>query len=110
ASEREVLKVLRTPPLELLKEAHAESLKQFEARRAWLKNERERLEHERDQAFDALNRSRFERPRVYAFVQEKLGNILETLEAFERKVAGDLGTVHAVPTDKEFEKLCTMAA
>lgn len=110
AVERAVLSVLRTPPVELLKEAHAESLKQFEARRAWIKNERERLEHQRDQALDALNRSRSERPRIYAFVQEKLENMLETLEAFERKAAAELRTLSAVPTDKEFEELCAMAA
>jgi DNA invertase Pin-like site-specific DNA recombinase len=110
AVEQAVLSLLCTPPVELLKEAHAESLKQFEARRAWIKNERERLEHERDQALDALNRSRFERPRVYAFVQEKLEKILETLQAFERNAAAELGTLSAVPSDKEFEELCAMAA
>jgi DNA invertase Pin-like site-specific DNA recombinase len=110
AVERTVLSVLCTPPLELLKEAHAESLKQIEARRAWLKNERERLEHERDQAFDALNRSQFERPRVYAFVQEKLEKILEKLQAFERNAAAELGTLSAIPKDKEFEELCAIAA
>src|SRR5262245_49713910 len=110
AIEREVLKVLRTPPLELLKEAHAESLKQLEARKAWIKNERERLEHQRDETLDALNRSRFERPKLYAYVQDKLASILEPLEAFQRKVATELGTLSAVPTHKEFETLCAMAA
>jgi hypothetical protein len=107
--ERAVLSVLGAPPLELLREAHAESRRQLDSQRTWIESERERLANEKEKALDLLNRSRLETPRVYQFAQDRLEEILKAAEEFERKAVSDLARLGTIPGDRELEQLCALA-
>jgi hypothetical protein len=109
AVEKAVLSVLGAPPLELLREAHAESRRQFDSRRIWIESERERLANEKEKALDLLNRSRLETPRIYQFAQDRLEEILKASEEFERKAVSDLARLGNIPADRELEELCALA-
>lgn len=110
AIEKAVLSVLGAPPLELLREAHAESRRQLDSHRIWIESERERLQNETGKALDLLNRSRLETPRVYQFAQNRLEEILKAAEEFERKAVSDLARLGNIPADRELEELCALAA
>jgi hypothetical protein len=108
--EKAVLSVLGAPPLELLREAHAESRRQLDSRRIWIESERERLQNETEKALDLVNRSRLETPRLYQFAQDRLEEILKASEKFERKAISDLARLGNIPADRELEELCALAA
>jgi hypothetical protein len=110
AIEKAVLSVLGAPPLELLREAHAESRRQLDSQRIWIESERERLQNETEKALDLVNRSRLETPRVYQFAQDRLEEILKASEEFERKAVSDLARLGNIPADRELEELCALAA
>jgi DNA invertase Pin-like site-specific DNA recombinase len=110
AIEKAVLSVLGAPPLELLREAHAESRRQLDCQRIWIESERERLQNETEKALDLVNRSRLETPRVYQFAQDRLEEILKASEEFERKAVSDLARLGDIPADRELEELCALAA
>jgi DNA invertase Pin-like site-specific DNA recombinase len=110
AVEKSVLSVLGAPPLELLREAHAESRRQLDSQRTWIESQRERLANEREKALDLLNRSRLETPRIYQFAQDRLEEILKASEEFERKALSDLARLGNIPADRELEELCALAA
>jgi DNA invertase Pin-like site-specific DNA recombinase len=110
AVEKAVLSVLGAPPLELLREAHAESRRQLDSQRIWIESERERLVNEKEKALDLLNRSRLETPRIYQFAQDRLEEILKASEEFERKAVSDLARLGNIPADRELEELCQLAA
>jgi DNA invertase Pin-like site-specific DNA recombinase len=109
AVEKAVLSVLGAPPLELLREAHAESRRQLDSQRTWIESERERLQNETEKALDLVNRSRLETPRVYQFAQDRLEEILKASEEFERKAISDLARLGNIPADRELEELCALA-
>jgi hypothetical protein len=110
AIEKAVLSVLGAPPLELLREAHAESRRQLDSQRIWIESERERLANEKEKALDLLNRSRLETPRIYQFAQDRLEEILKASEEFERKALSDLARLGSIPADRELEELCALAS
>src|SRR5262249_52950705 len=110
AIEREVLKVLRTPPLELLREALRESRRNEERRKDWSQAERERHKHAVEVAMERLDRSRGDYPRVYAHAQQKLEEILKAREEFETKVAVEQAKIKTIPEEKEVEELFALAA
>jgi DNA invertase Pin-like site-specific DNA recombinase len=110
AVEKAVLSVLGAPPVELLREAHAESRRQLDSKRIWIESERERLANETEKALDLVNRSRLETPRVNQFARDRLEEILKATEEFERKAVSDLMRLESIPADRELEELCALAA
>ena len=108
--EREVLRVLRTPPVELLREALQESRKAKERRKDWIQAEKERFKHEQEKALEHLDRSLGESPRVYTHAQQKLEELLTAQEEFERKIAAEEANPKWLPAEQELEQLCALAS
>src|SRR5207247_1042597 len=83
----EVFKVLKTPPLDMLKAALEESRTQERAQLNWIESERERLAHEEQRARDRADATVGSLPRVYRDALERLDKVLEEKDQFEQKIA-----------------------
>ena len=107
---REVFAVLGAPPLDILKSALEASRQQEEGRRSWIKTERERLAHEQRKAEQLVDSSYGKHPQAYNHAVEKLDNILQEKDEFERKIAIQQATPKKYETDEELEELCRLAS
>lgn len=77
---REVLKELKTPPMEILKLALKASQRQKQSRHNRIKSERERLAHEVRIARERAELTQANRRRDYFDAPDKLENVLEEKE------------------------------
>jgi hypothetical protein len=83
----EVFKVLKKPPLAMLKAALQESQSQELARVSWIESERERLQHEERRARERADLTHSGLPRVNRDALEKLEKVFKEKEEFELKIA-----------------------
>src|SRR5215813_1271980 len=107
---KEVFKVLKTPPLEMLKAALGESRRKGIEHRNWIESERERLDHEEHKARERADLTQASLRRVHLDALEKLEKVFKEREEFEQKVA----LQHALPkrdeSVEELEELCRIAS
>jgi hypothetical protein len=106
---REVLKVLKAPPLEMLKAALEASRTKKQARLDWIQSERERLAHEERVAEERAELARGKLQRVYFAALEKIEQIREEKEQFEKKIALE-PTPSQDESAEEIEELCRVAS
>jgi DNA invertase Pin-like site-specific DNA recombinase len=107
---KEVFKVLKTPPLDMLKAALEESGRKELKHRNWIESERERLEHEERKARERADISRGNLPRVHFDALKKLENVLEEKEVFEQKVTHEHALAKNLETNAELADLCRLAS
>ena len=106
----EVFKVLKTPPLDMLKAALAASQSQEQKRLSWIKSERERFTHEEKIARERADRTHGSLPRVHRDALEKLEKVLQEKDEFEQKLALERAKVKKTETIDELEELCQLAS
>jgi DNA invertase Pin-like site-specific DNA recombinase len=106
----EVFKVLKTPPLDMLKAALAASESQEQKRLSWIASERERLKHEEKIARERADRAHGSLPRVERDALEKLERVLQEKDEFEQKLALEQAKVKKTETVNELEELCRLAS
>jgi DNA invertase Pin-like site-specific DNA recombinase len=106
----EVFKVLKTPPLAMLKAALAASESQEQKRLSWIESERERLKHEEKIARERADRAHGSLPRVERDALEKLEKVLQEKDEFEQKLALENAKVKKTETVDELEELCRLAS
>ena len=106
---REVLKILKAPPLEILKAALEGSRSKKQTRLDWIKSERERLAHELQLAEERAAITRDKLQRVHFAALEKIEHIREEQEQFEKKVAPE-PTPSNQESEEEIEELCRIAS
>jgi hypothetical protein len=105
----EVFKILKTPPLEILKAALEESKSKELAHENWIESERERLKHEEQKARERADLTRGSLRRVHRDALQKLEDVLQEREEFEQKVALEQSTHKVDETEEELEELCRLA-
>jgi DNA invertase Pin-like site-specific DNA recombinase len=106
----EVFKVLKTPPLEILKAALEESRNQESKRVNWTQSERDRLNHEEKKARERADLTRGDLPRVHRDALQRLENILQEKEEFERKIAFEESQPKIDQSEEELDELCQLAS
>jgi hypothetical protein len=106
---REVLKVLKAPPIEMLKAALEASRTKKQARRDWIESERERLAHEERVAEERAELARGKLQRVYFAALEKIEQIREEKEQFEKKVDREPTPSHH-ESEEEIQELCRVVS
>ncbi len=106
---REVFKVLKAPPIEMLKSALEATKKRQQTRRSWIESERERLRREQRRAEDREEMTHDSFKRVHRDALEKLEKILEEKEQFEEKIASELAAPATNETEEDLEELCRLA-
>jgi DNA invertase Pin-like site-specific DNA recombinase len=106
----EVFKILKTPPLEMLKAALADSKSKELAHQNWIESERERLRHEEQRARERADLTRGSLPRVHLDALQKLEDVLQEREEFEQKVALELSNRKVDETEEELEELYRLAS
>src|SRR4030095_4913134 len=106
---REVLKVLKAPPIEMLKTVLEASRTKKQARRDWIQSERERLANEEWVAEERAELARGKLQRVYFAALEKNEQIREEKKHVEKKIALEPTPSHH-ESEEEIEKLCRVAS
>jgi len=107
---QEVIKVLGSPPLDMLKEALAASESQNQKRLSWIKAEGERLDHEERVARERADLTRGSLQRVYLDALERLDKILQEKEDFKLKVHLENAKATRMESSDELEELCRLAS
>ena len=106
----EVFKVLKTPPLEMLKAALEESRAKQISHQNWIQSERERLGHEERRARERADLTRGSLQRVHLDALQKLEKVLEEKADFEDKIAREKLAPDFDKAASELEELCGLAA
>src|SRR6185503_3305199 len=106
----EVFKVLETPPLEILQTALEESRNHERTRANSIKAEREQLDHEEKKARERADLTRGDLPRVHRDALQRLENVLQEKEEFERKIAFEESQSKIDQPEEELEELCRLAS
>src|SRR5262245_39687946 len=106
----EVFKVLRTPPLDMLKATLEEAQSQEQKQLEWIDSERERLKLEMRKAQDLIDRSYGKHPRVRDYAVDKLNAILKEQDQFDQKVAIKLSAPKIYESEQELEEHCRRAS
>jgi len=106
----EAFKVLKTPPLDMLKAALEEAQSQEQKQLEWIESERERLEHEKRKAEDLVDRTYGKQPRVRDYAVDKLNAILKEQDEFDQKVAIKLSALKIYESEEELEEHCRRAS
>lgn len=107
---REVFKVLKAPPIDMLKAALETSRTKKQTRSKWIESERERFAHEERSAQERADLTRGSLPRVHFAALEKLENTLQEKEQFEQKIALERMTPSSDESEEELEELCRIAS
>jgi DNA invertase Pin-like site-specific DNA recombinase len=106
----EVFKILKTPPLEVLRAALEETRSQERRQLNWIESERERLRHEERVAHERADLTRGSLPRVHLNALEKLEKVLEEKEQFEQKISLYPLVPKSHESEEELEELCRIAS
>jgi hypothetical protein len=106
---REVLRVLKAPPVEMLKAALEASRTKKQARRDWIESEGDRLAHEERVAEERAELARGKLQRVYFAALEQIEKVREEKEQFEQKIALE-PTPSQNESEEEIEELCRVAS
>jgi DNA invertase Pin-like site-specific DNA recombinase len=107
---KEVFKVLKTPPLEMLKAALEESKRKEVEHRNWIESERERLDHEERRARERADLTEGSLRRVHLDALEKLEKVFKEREEFEQKVALQQSLPKRDESEEELEELCRLTS
>jgi hypothetical protein len=107
---RQVFKVLKAPPIDMLKAALKASRIKKQTRISRIESERERLAHEERSAQERADLTRGSLPRVHFAALEKLENVLQEKEQFEQKIALERVTPSIDESEEELEELCRIAS
>src|SRR5262245_2893890 len=107
---KEVFKVLKTPPLEMLKVALEESRRRELEHRNWIESERERLDHEERRARERANLTEGSLRRVHLDALEKLEKVFKERAEFEQKIALQYVLPKMGESVEELEELCRLAS
>jgi hypothetical protein len=102
---QEVFKVLKTPPIDMLKSALKASRSKKQTRLSWIGSERERLRHEQRIAEERADLTRGSLPRVHFDALAKLEKLREEQERFEQKIALEPPALKD-ESEEELEALC----
>jgi hypothetical protein len=106
----EVFKLLKTPPVEILRSALEATRRGEQARLSWIESERERLKHEERKAQELMDRSHGSRELVYNYAVDKLEKVLQEKQQFEQKIAIDPAKPQKLETNEELEELCRLTS
>jgi DNA invertase Pin-like site-specific DNA recombinase len=107
---REVFKVLKTPPIDMLKSALEASRNKKQTRLDWIKSERERLAHEERMAQERAELTRGSLQRVHRDALERLEKVLEEKEQFEQKIALEPLVPSNDESEEELVELCRLVS
>ncbi len=102
--------MLETPPLEILQAALEESRNHERTRANSIKAEREQLDHEEKKARERADLTRGDLPRVHRDALQRLENVLQEKEEFERKIAFEESQPKIDQSEEELEELCRLAS
>jgi DNA invertase Pin-like site-specific DNA recombinase len=106
---REVLNVLKAPPIEMLRAAARTSQSEKQARLSRMESERTRLANEERAAQERVDLSSQRLPRVHRAAFEKLEKVLQEKERLEQEYASALaGQSDETPID--LDELCRIAS
>ena len=90
---------------------HWKSLETRSARELnWIQSERERLDHEEKTARERADLTRGDLPRVHRDALQRLENVLQEREEFERKIAFEQSLPKIDQSEEELEELCQLAS
>jgi DNA invertase Pin-like site-specific DNA recombinase len=106
----EVFKVLKTPPLEMLKAAIQETRRQERTRLNWIESETERLAHDERRAQERVELTHTGYRRVHLDALEKLEKVLKEKEEFEQKIAALRPLSVNDESEEEVEELCRIVS
>ncbi len=106
---QEVFKVLKAPPIEMLRSSLEKSRRQKQSRASWIQAERERLAHEERMARARADLTHDSLRLVHLDALERLEKVLAERERFERKVAMEPLTT-ADESTEELEALCRVVS
>src|SRR6266480_5171547 len=108
---REVLKILKAPPIDMLKAALEASRSSKQTRLEWIESERERLAHEQSVAEARADLTRGALPRVHFDALEKIEKVLQEKQEFEQKIAFEKSLApSSSESEQELEELCRVAS
>jgi DNA invertase Pin-like site-specific DNA recombinase len=107
---REVFKVLKAPPIDMLKSVLEASRNDKQTRLSWIEAERERLAHEERMAQARADLAHGNLRRVHLDALEKLEKVLEEKERFEQKIALEPLVTPQDESEKELEELCRVTS
>ena len=106
---RELFKVLKAPPIEILKSALEASRTKKQTRQDWIRSERERFAHEELVAQEHADACRGRFPQVYFRALEKLEKLFQERKEFEQQIALERPRSND-ESEKELEELCRIAS
>ena len=107
---RQVFKMLKGPPIEMLKSALEASRKKNQTRLSGVQSERERLEHEESIARECAELTRGSLRSVYLDALEKLERVLLEKTQFEQQLAVEPVESQDEKSEEELEELCRVAS
>ena len=106
---REVLKILKSPPLEMLKSALEASRTKKQTQLKWIESQRERYAHEECLARERADLTRGKLPSVHYDALERQEKVMQERKEFERKIA--LTPLDSEEeSEEELEELCRIAS
>lgn len=108
--ERTVLAVLRTPPLDVLREALAATREAERAHATRIEADRQRLAYQVELARQRYEEADPRNARVYAFASEQFEKRMQEQAEFERQLALLPARPAADATEEELWELCEIAA
>jgi hypothetical protein len=107
---RQVFKVLRTPPIEMLKSALEASRKKKQTRLSGIQSERKQLAHEESIAREQAELARGRLPSVHFEALKTLDRVLQEKKQFEQKIALQPLAPTNDESEAELEELCRIAS
>jgi hypothetical protein len=110
AVERAVLAVLRTPPVEVLREALAAAREADRTHAARLEADRQRLAYQLELARDRYEKADTRNARVFAFASDQLETRLKEQNEFNQRLALDPARPSPDATEEEIQELCAIAS
>ena len=107
---RELFKMLKPPPLEMLKSALEASKRREQTRLSWIESERERLRREERRARERADMTRDSLRRVHLDALAKLEKALEEKEQFQQKIASEPSAPTSDESEQQLKELCRLAS
>jgi DNA invertase Pin-like site-specific DNA recombinase len=107
---REVLNVLKAPPIDMLRAAIKASQTRGQARLSRMESERKRLTNQERAAQERVDLSSQSLPRIHRAAFEKLEKVLQEKERFEQEYALALAGRPQDETDNDLEELCRISS
>jgi DNA invertase Pin-like site-specific DNA recombinase len=106
---QEVFKILKAPPIGMIRAALEQSRSKIQTRLDWIESERARLAHEERLADERAKLAAERFPRVQRAALAKLEKILKEKEEFEQKIAFEEAAPANDASEEELAELCRIA-